>query len=118
MPEQRRKKTRGQPEIYDEVKGQVNLSLTKTSIQGLDELASAMGLSRSEFVEQVGRRLIPVLDFDDQELVKQALLQAITIAQEELEAKGAFAERQADEARQSLLCQQISQWRELISRLE
>ena len=55
------KKLRGQPEHYDEVKGQVNLSMTKTAREGLDSLAKNMDLSRSELVEQIGREIIPIL---------------------------------------------------------
>ncbi len=52
--------SKGYPELYDEVKKRVNLSLTPTAIAGLDELAQELDLSRSEFVEQVGRGLIPL----------------------------------------------------------
>ncbi len=71
MPKRGQKKLRGQPEIYDEVKGQVNLSLTRSGVQGIDELAAAMGLSRSEFVEQIGRRLISVVSLEDREAIKK-----------------------------------------------
>lgn len=71
MPRKGQKKLRGQPEIYSEVKGQVNLSLTKSGVQGIDELATTMGLSRSEFVEQIGRRLISILSLEDKEAVKK-----------------------------------------------
>lgn len=71
MPKRGQKKLRGQPEIYDEVKGQVNLSLTKSGVQGIDELATTMGLSRSEFVEQIGRRLISVVSLEDREAIKK-----------------------------------------------
>lgn len=65
MPEKGRKKLRGQPELYDEVKGQVNLSLTATGVKGLDALATKAGLSRSEFIEQIGRGILPVLTQED-----------------------------------------------------
>jgi hypothetical protein len=71
MPKKGQKKLRGQPEIYDEVKGQVSLSLTRTGVQGIDELATTMGLSRSEFVEQIGRRLISVVSGEDKEAIKK-----------------------------------------------
>ncbi|WP_299484766.1 ribbon-helix-helix protein, CopG family [Acaryochloris sp. IP29b_bin.137] len=75
MPEKGRKKLRGQPELYDEVKGQVNLSLTATGVKGLDELAKQMGLSRSEFIEQVGRGLLPVLSPDELTALRRILTQ-------------------------------------------
>ncbi|MEM9567738.1 MAG: hypothetical protein AAF974_05470 [Cyanobacteria bacterium P01_E01_bin.34] len=67
-----RKKLRGQPEIYDEVKGQVNLSLTPTGTRGLDELASQLELSRSELVERIGRGHLAVLSAEDKEIVKKS----------------------------------------------
>lgn len=75
MPEKRRKKLRGQPELYDEVKGQVNLSLTASGVQGLDILAQKMGLSRSEFIEQIGRGLLLVLSPHEQTALRQVLEQ-------------------------------------------
>ena len=46
------------PELYDEVKRRVNLAITPTGIEGLDALASDLGVSRSELVERIGRGLI------------------------------------------------------------
>lgn len=71
MPKQGQKKLRGQPEIYDEVKGQVNLSLTPTGTKGLDTLAASMDLSRSELVERIGRKLICILTLEEKEVVKK-----------------------------------------------
>ena len=51
---------RGRPELYDEVKGKMTLSLTQTAIKGLDDLAVQHDLSRSELVERIGRGLIPI----------------------------------------------------------
>ena len=53
--------SKGQPEAYDEVKTRINLSLSPTAVKGLDELTSAIGLaSRSDLIEQIGRRLLPI----------------------------------------------------------
>ena len=53
--------SKGQPEAYDEVKTRINLSLTPAAVKGLNELTSEMGLaSRSDLVEQIGRRLLPI----------------------------------------------------------
>jgi hypothetical protein len=46
------------PELYDEVKRRVNLAITPTGIEGLDAIASELGVSRSELVERIGRGLI------------------------------------------------------------
>jgi hypothetical protein len=56
----RMKGERGRPELYDEVKGKMALSLTRTAIKGLDQLAVLHGVSRSEFVERIGRGIILV----------------------------------------------------------
>ncbi len=57
-----KKTSKGYPELYDEVKKRVNLSLTPTAIAGLDELAKELDLSRSELVEQIGRGIIPLAE--------------------------------------------------------
>ncbi len=57
-----KKTSKGYPELYDEVKKRVNLSLTPTAIAGLDRLAEELDLSRSELVEQIGRGLIPLAE--------------------------------------------------------
>ena len=56
------KKSKGVPELHDEVKKRVNLSLTPTAIAGLDKLSQEFNLSRSELVEQIGRGMIPLAE--------------------------------------------------------
>lgn len=51
----------GQPEMYDEHKKRVNISLTPTAVERLDELAELMDVSRSELVEQVARGTMSLL---------------------------------------------------------
>lgn len=51
------KSLKGQPELYDELKNRVAMSLTPTAVAGLDAVAKSMDLSRSELVEQIGRGL-------------------------------------------------------------
>lgn len=118
MPKKGQKKLRGQPEIYDEVKGQVSLSMTRTGVRGLDDLAAMMGLSRSEFVEQIGRRLIAVLSMEDQESIQQALEQLVTIAQDELLGRNLFEGQQAEGDRAIMLQQQLEQWHRLLSKFK
>ena len=48
----------GVPEIWDEVKKRATMTLTPTAIAGLDILAQKWQLSRSEFIEHIGRGLI------------------------------------------------------------
>lgn len=52
----------GRPGSYDEPKQPVSLTLTKTAAQNLDQLATDRKLSRSEFVERIGRGLIELAD--------------------------------------------------------
>lgn len=54
------KRTKGKPAFYDQMKKRVNLSLTPTGFEGLDNLAGEWGLSKSELVEQIGRGTILV----------------------------------------------------------
>jgi metal-responsive CopG/Arc/MetJ family transcriptional regulator len=51
---------------YGENKKAANLSLTQTSIEGLDELAKERKISRSELVERIGRRLILLAQPEEQ----------------------------------------------------
>ncbi len=60
MAKRGQKSLRGQPELYEEVKLRTSLALTPTARQGLDQLAHTLGLSRSEFVERIGRQLIGI----------------------------------------------------------
>ncbi len=47
--------------MYDEVKGTKTLSLTETAVHGLDKQAKALGISRSELVERIGRGAISLV---------------------------------------------------------
>lgn len=63
------------PELYDEVKKRVNLALTPSGINGLDAIASNLNISRSELVEQIGRKRILLevnaLTQEDREAIKK-----------------------------------------------
>jgi metal-responsive CopG/Arc/MetJ family transcriptional regulator len=61
------KNKRGIPELWDELKKRVNISLTPTAIKGLDKLAKQKDLSRSELVERIGRGLLVVSDATSQQ---------------------------------------------------
>ena len=60
MSKKGQKNLRGKPEKWDELKKRVNITLTPTSINGLDALATSLGISRSELVERIGRGVIPI----------------------------------------------------------
>ncbi|BAY33695.1 CopG/DNA-binding domain-containing protein [Nostoc carneum NIES-2107] len=56
------KRKKGVPELYDETKKQVSISLTPTAVKELDVLAKQEGVSRSEFIERIARHRIPIAD--------------------------------------------------------
>jgi hypothetical protein len=60
MSKKGQKNQRGQPEKWDELKKRVMLSLTPTSVDGLDAIAHGLGISRSELVERIGRGVISI----------------------------------------------------------
>jgi metal-responsive CopG/Arc/MetJ family transcriptional regulator len=53
---------RGQPEIYDELKEIVSISITPTARAGLDRLSEQLNISRSELIERVGRGLLTIAE--------------------------------------------------------
>jgi hypothetical protein len=50
----------GRPPRYGKTKTRINLTLTQEGIAGLERLAEALELSRSELVERIGRGVIPL----------------------------------------------------------
>lgn len=54
------KSRRGQGEIYSETKKPISVGLTPTATRGLDQIAAALGISRSELVERIGREIIQI----------------------------------------------------------
>lgn len=64
MSKKGHKNTKGQPEMWDELKGRYTLTVTPTGIKGIDAIAEKLGVSRSELVERIGRGIIP-LQLDD-----------------------------------------------------
>lgn len=50
---------------FGEAKKLVGMKLTQTSVQGLDIQAQRLGISRSQFVELIGRGLIPVMPLEE-----------------------------------------------------
>lgn len=59
------KSMRGQPEAYDELKKVVSVSLTPTALAGIDKISRDYMISRSEFLERIGRSIIQIKDIDD-----------------------------------------------------
>lgn len=59
------KSQRGIPQIHEEVKKKISVSVTPSAIKGLDTLAKKYQLSRSELIEQIGRGSIWLTVPDD-----------------------------------------------------
>lgn len=51
---------KGLGQYYSEPKKPTMIGLTPTAVEQLDDLAAEFHLSRSEFIEQIARRIIPV----------------------------------------------------------
>lgn len=51
---------------HGETKNNVMIVLTPTGVKGLDEQAKALGISRSELVERIGRKQIPLASQEGQ----------------------------------------------------
>jgi hypothetical protein len=101
----------GRPGLYKEPKQTISLSVTRSAVQYLDELAEERGLSRSELVEQIGRGIISLTEPnpEDIEVVAFSLwelnqLGDILVLQqallgEELMQRGLFKDRPISEER-------------------
>lgn len=68
------KSQRNKGEIYEEIKRQSSVALTKTGLEQLDNLAASFGLSRSELIERIGRKIFLVAEVNSEELI---MLEAI-----------------------------------------
>jgi len=63
------KKAKGEPAFWEEMKTRHSISVTPAGIKGLDELAKARDLSRSELIERIGRGVIPLGDHANSNLI-------------------------------------------------
>jgi hypothetical protein len=57
---QEKQSRKGLGQYYSEPKKPTMIGLTPTAVERLDELAAEFQLSRSEFIERIARRIIPV----------------------------------------------------------
>ncbi len=55
MPRKGHKSQINVGDMYDERKRNINLTLTPTAIDALEEKAEQLGLSKSEFIERISR---------------------------------------------------------------
>lgn len=52
---------KGKPNtVYNELKARMTVSITPTAVNGIDGLVESLGITRSEFLEQIGRGLLQV----------------------------------------------------------
>jgi len=58
---------RGQPEVYDELKKIVSVSITPTAKAGLDQLSEQLNISRSELIERIGRGFFTIKESENQD---------------------------------------------------
>jgi metal-responsive CopG/Arc/MetJ family transcriptional regulator len=68
------KSQRDQGEIYQEIKQQSSIALTKTGLKLLDSLAASFKLSRSEFIERIARNILLVFEVNSKDLVTLELI--------------------------------------------
>jgi hypothetical protein len=55
MPRKGHKSRAGVGDLYDEPKEKLNLTVTPSAKDGLEEKAKLLGISKSELIERVGR---------------------------------------------------------------
>ena len=52
---------KGKPNtVYNELKARMTFSVTPTAVDGVDAIVNSLGITRSEFLEQIGRGLLQV----------------------------------------------------------
>jgi len=51
---------KGEPQLWDEIKRRVCVTLTPAGASGLTAIAESMGLSRSELLERLGRGVLAI----------------------------------------------------------
>jgi hypothetical protein len=61
------KSMRGQPEMYDELKKIVSVSITPTAQAGLAQLSEQLNISRSELIERIGRGILTIKESENQD---------------------------------------------------
>lgn len=49
---------------YGELKLRATISITKTALNGLDNLSRSRNISRSELVERIGRNLLEIVEMN------------------------------------------------------
>ena len=53
--------------MYEEIKKPLTIAVTPTAVTGLDEQAEEFGISRSELIERIGRRLLVVFRVEERD---------------------------------------------------
>jgi tartrate dehydratase beta subunit/fumarate hydratase class I family protein len=65
------KRIKGEGILWDEPKKRVSIVLTPTAIEGLDNIANSIGVSRSELIEIVGRGQLIKEEVDAEKKLKR-----------------------------------------------
>jgi hypothetical protein len=78
------KRVKGVPELHDEVKTRLNLTVTPTARQGLEKLAKERELSISELVEKIGRESLIINAEIHEHFKSESLFQDAVLAVQSL----------------------------------
>ena len=62
MPRKGHKSQSGVGDLYDEPKEKLNLTVTPSAKEGLEEKAKLLGISKSELIERIGRGRLSIHD--------------------------------------------------------
>ncbi|WP_156120018.1 hypothetical protein [Leptolyngbya sp. KIOST-1] len=65
---------RGVPELYDEIKEPVSYGITKTARRGIKSQAESLGVSASQFIENIGRGELKVISPPPSALIQEPIL--------------------------------------------
>jgi hypothetical protein len=68
-----KKRTKGVPVFWDELKSKRTLTLTDTAWNQLGTKAEELGVSKSELIEALSRSVIPVLESEEVEALGKRL---------------------------------------------
>ncbi len=110
---------RGIPVDWDELKIKRTMMLTDTAWNNLEKRASELGVSRSEYIERVARGVISkVLTPKDKQTVKQALVQLVAWANDELATYHLLEDRRTEGESAATLRKQIEIWQKLLEKLQ
>ncbi|MBD2184821.1 hypothetical protein H6S82_01115 [Planktothrix sp. FACHB-1355] len=77
MSKEGRKRVKGIPVYWDELKSKRTLTLTDTAWECLGQKAERIGVSKSELIEALSRGVIPALTLEDLEVLGKRLRKSL-----------------------------------------